>query len=135
MALLKFQHGATQAQIEYEQPKLDKSQVLYPTPDFLGKLLDLRKEPVGAVTVLPDAPRTRFYVACLVAKTEKTVDQFRDVFDKANASGPARNPLYTQYALPLEQDRAMTDARLRLRADAGLELKEGFEKRERKDTE
>jgi hypothetical protein len=135
MAVLKFQHGATQAQIEYEQPKLEKSQVLYPTPDFLGKLLELRKEPVGAVTVLPDAPRTRYYVACLVAKNEKTVDQFRDVFDRANATGPARNPLYAQYALPEEQFQAMNDARLRLRADAGLELKEAFEKRERKETE
>ena len=120
MAVLKFQHGATQAQIEYEQPKLEKSQVLYPTQDFLTKLLDLRKEPVGAVTVLPDAPRTRYYVACLVAKSEKTVDQFRDVFDKANAAGPARNPLYGQYALQRERYEATADARLRLRADAGL---------------
>jgi hypothetical protein len=135
MAKLKFEHGLSPNQQEYKQPTIEKTQVLYPTSDFVEKLLDLRKEPVGAVTVLPDAPRTHFYVACLVEKQEKTVEQFRDVFDKATVTGLGRNPLYGQYALPEEQFRAFKDSSLRLRADAGLSLKEAFQSRERKEEE
>lgn len=134
MALLKFEHGLNPNQQSYQPPKIEKSLVLYPTPDFTDRLLELRKEPVGAVTVLADSPRAHFYVACLVEKREKTVEQFKEVFDKVNAS-IGRNPLYAQYALPEERGRAMLDAKLRLRADAGLELKEAFTKRERREDE
>jgi hypothetical protein len=133
LALLKFEHGLNPNQQGYEPSKIDPSQVLYPTPDFVDKLLELRKEPVGAVTVLPDAPRKHYYVACLIEKYEKTVEQFRDVFDKANTTGIGRNPLYTQYAMPQERGQAINDARERLKADAGLDIKEAFEKRGREE--
>src|SRR5262249_29658752 len=82
MDLLKFEHGLNPSQQEYKRPTIERTQVLYPTPDFADKLMELRKETVGAVTVLPDAPRTHYYVACLVASYVRTVDQFREVFDK-----------------------------------------------------
>jgi hypothetical protein len=148
LARLRFEHGLNPSQQEYKPPTIAKTDVLYPTPDFAERLLDLRKEPVGAVTVLPDAPRTNYYVACLVASYERTVDQFREVFDKSNATGVGRNPLFSQHALPEVQFRSRFalpepiermnppgDARMRLRADAGLELKEAFTKRERKEEE
>jgi hypothetical protein len=134
MAVLKFEHGATPGQEEYKAATIDKSYVLYPTADFTGKLLELRKEPLGAVTVLADSPRTSYYVACLIGKTERTVEQFREVFAKTNAT-IGKNQLYGQYALPEQLDRAVTDVRLRLRADAGLDLKDAFKNRERKEEE
>src|SRR5262245_4253883 len=135
LALLQFQHGATQAQQGYQRAKIDKSQVLYPTDGFADRLLELRKEPVGAVTILSDAPRTRFYVACETGRTEKTVDQFRDVFTKATAVGPANNPLYNQYALPEERGQAVTEVLARLRAEAGLEEKDALKNREKREAE
>jgi hypothetical protein len=148
LAKLRFEHGLNPSQQEYKPPTIAKTDVLYQTRDFADRLLDLRKEPVGAVTVLPDAPRSNYYVACLVASYEKTVDQFREVFDKSNATGIGRNPLYSQHALPEVQFRSRFalpepiermnppgDARVRLRADAGLELKDAFTKRERKEEE
>jgi len=135
LAKLKFQHEATQARVNYEPPTIERSQVAYQTPDFADQLLELRKEPVGSVTVLADAPRMRFYVACEIARSEMTIDRFRDsVFTKTNATGPAQNPLYTQYALREEQQRATEEVKQRLRADAHLEEKEAF-KNARRDSE
>jgi hypothetical protein len=135
LALLKFEHGATQAQQGYQRPKIDKTQVLYPTEGFAERLLEMRKEPLGAVTILSDAPRTRFYVACEVGRVEKTVDQFRDVFAKVTAVGAANNPLYNQYALPEERGQAMTDVLARLRAEAGLQEKDALKNREKREAE
>ena len=45
---------------------------------------------------------------------------------RSNATGPAQNPLYFQYALPEAQVRAMEEVRARLRADAKLEEKDAF---------
>jgi hypothetical protein len=127
LAKLKFEHGATQAQYRYEPPTIDRKLIVYPTPDFADQLLELRTQPLGSVTVLPDNPRTRFYVACVVERFDKKIEDFRDsVFTKTNATGPAQNPLYFQYALPEERGRAMEEVRTRLRADAKLEEKDAF---------
>lgn len=133
LALLKFQHEPTTAKMGYEPPKIEKNQVLYPTPDFADKLLELRKQPLGGVVVLEDSARTRYYVACEVSRAEKTVEQFRDVFAKTTATGAAQNPLYDRFVLPDERLRASKEVLERLRADAKLEEKEAFKNREKKD--
>lgn len=126
LAKLKFEHGATQAQYRYEPPTIDRKLIVYPTPDFADHLLELRTQPLGSVTVLPDNPRTHFYVACVVERLDKKIEDFRDsVFTKTSATGPAQNPLYF-YALREDRDRAMEDVRVRLRADAKLEEKDAF---------
>jgi hypothetical protein len=134
MALLKFQHGSTQATQDYQPPKIEKTQVLYPTPDFANQLLELRKQPLGGVTVLNDAPKAKFYVACEVARNVKTVDQFREVFVKTTATGAAQNPLYG-YVLSDQRKKPLDFVRARRRADAKLEEKEAFKNREKKDAE
>jgi hypothetical protein len=135
MAPLKFQHGATQARgVEYVPPTIERTQVLYPTPDFTDKLLELRKEPLGAVTVLADSPRTRYYVACVIGRAEKTVEQFREVFDKAAVTGISHNPLY-DHALFDERRKAHEEAILRLRAEAGFDVKDALKNRDKRETE
>jgi hypothetical protein len=136
LAALRFQHEATQARMGgYEPPQVERKLVLYPTPDFADKLLALRKEPLGAVTVLNDAPKVRYYVAAATGRTEKTVDQFRNVFGRVTAADAIRDPLYFQNALPAERDEATQDALSRLRADAKLEEKEAFKNRSKRDAE
>jgi hypothetical protein len=122
MAKLKFEHMPTQAQVGYGPTKIDKLKVMYPSADFVDKLLEVRNQAPGAVTVVPDAPRTHYYVACLVSSTPKTVEQFREVFARTNASGPANNPLYVQYALQDEQRQVANGLIARLRAEAGVPM-------------
>ncbi len=132
LAMLKFEHEATRAAPgSYSPPKIDKSQVTYPTADFADQLLELRKQPVGGVTVLPDAPQSHYYVACEISRQEKNVDQFRDVFGKTNATGVAQNQLYQGHALQEDRMRAINEVRERLHADAKLEEKEAFKNKER----
>jgi hypothetical protein len=127
LARLRFEHGATQAQYRYEPPTIDRKLITFPTPDFADQLLELRNQPLGSVTVLPDSPRTRFFVACVVERLDRKIEDFRDsVFTKTNATGPAQNPLYFQFALPEEQRRAIEEVRVRLRADANLQEKDAF---------
>ena len=46
LALLKFDHEATRAAPgSYSPPKIERSKVTYPTPDFAEQLLELRKQP------------------------------------------------------------------------------------------
>lgn len=136
LALLKFEHEATRfGPGTYSESKIDKKDVPYPTQDFANQLLELRKQPVGGVTVLSDQPRTHYYVACEVGRREKTVDEFREVFAKTAGPGAVQNPLYEQFALPEERIRALDDVKLRLRAEAKLEEKDAFKNREKKDTE
>ena len=133
MALLKFEARAEPEPAGYRPPTIEKTQVLYPTPDFVDKLLELRKEPIGAVTVLPDSPRTHFYVACLVAKNEKTVEQFRECV-RYGRTRPARaGPAVPSVRPAGSWGQAIRDARLRLEADAKLDIKEAFTKRERRE--
>jgi hypothetical protein len=133
LAVLKFQPEATQARLGYEPPTIDKKQVLYPTPDFASQLLELRKQPLGAVTVLPDAPRSRYYVAATTGRTERTIDQFRNVFSRV--SGPAQDPLYNDHALLEERRRAINEVMARLRAEAGLVETDAFKNREKREVE
>jgi hypothetical protein len=133
LAVLKFKPEATQAKTGYEKPKIEKHQVLYPTDNFVDQLLELRKQPLGAVAVLPDAPRTRYFVAAEVQRDERTIDQFRMVFGRSTETGVAQDPLYMQHALPEERGVAIEDVRARLRADAKYDEKDAFKKREKKD--
>jgi hypothetical protein len=136
LALLKFDHEATRfGPGGYSASKIDKKDVPYPTPNFVNQLLELRKQPVGGVTVLADQPRTHYYVACEVDRREKTVDDFREVFSKTAAPSMVQNPLYEGYALPEERFKALEEVKLRLHADAKLEEKDAFKNREKKDTE
>ncbi|HVK07654.1 MAG TPA: hypothetical protein VM597_02640, partial [Gemmataceae bacterium] len=121
MAKLKFDHMATQAQLNYGPPKIDKLKVQFPSADFADKLLEVRNDGPGAVTAVADAPRTHYYVACLVSSTPKTVEQFRDVFAKTNAV-VAANPLYEGHALQAEQLEAQRSVVARLRAEAGVSM-------------
>jgi hypothetical protein len=122
IAKLKFEHMPTQAQLGYAPTKIDKLKVMYPSANFVDQLLEVRNQQPGAVTVVPDAPRTHYYVACLVSSAPKTVEQFREVFAKTNASGPANNPLYVQYALQDEQREVVNGLIARLRAEAGVPM-------------
>lgn len=133
LAVLKFEHGLSPSDVKYVGPKVEKTQVLYPTPDFADQLLKLREGPqAGGVTVVSDAPRTRYYVACEVARFPRTVEQFREVFVKSTAAGPAKNPLYDNYALPKERQEANARVFARLRADARLDEKEAFKNRDKR---
>ena len=99
LAKLKFEHGRTQARLEYKPPKIDRKPVLYPTPNFADQLLELRTEPSAAVAVLAGNPAYAYYVPAWWTVHEKTIDQFRGVFTLRPTRRRASDPLYDQYAL------------------------------------
>jgi len=135
LAKLKFQHGATQASMGYEPGKLTKEQVANPTDDFVDNLLDLRNKPLGTTIVLNDKAKSKYYVAVSTAKSERTLEQFRDVFNKSNAIGGGKNPLYDQYALSEERRTDFQDALTRLRAEAKVTENEAYFKSLKRDAE
>jgi hypothetical protein len=136
LAVLKFDHSPTKAApMTYKKSEIEKDKVQYPTDKFVDQLLELRKQPLGAVTVETDAPRARLYVAAEVERQEKTIDQFRSVFSRSSATGLAADPLYLQFALPEERGKAIDEVFARLRAEAKFDEKDAFKKREKRDSE
>lgn len=135
IAVLAMAPEATQANMRYSAPKIDTKQVAHPTPTFAMDLLALRKEPVGAVTVLNDAPRSKFYVAACVDRNERTLDEFRYVFSRSTAVGAMQDPLYFQHALVPERTEATKLVLERLRAEANYTETDAFKNREKKDAE
>lgn len=135
MAKLKFQHGATQASMNYETPKLTKEQVANPTPDFTEKLLELRNKPLGSTVVLNDTAKAKFYVAVSTGITEKTAEQFAEVFRKTNAVGAGQNPLFSNHALREARQKEAQDPILRLRAEAKFTENEEFAKKSKSNEE
>ena len=119
----------------YESAKLTKEQVAQPTPDFVDNLLELRNKPLGTTITLHDVPKAKYYVAVSTGKSERTLEQFRDVFNKATAVGSAKNPLYDQYALSEERRKEYQDALTRLRAEAKVTENEEYFKGLKRDAE
>lgn len=134
LAKLKFAHGTNPREMDYQPPTIEKYQVTYPTGDFAEQLLELRNKPMGEVIVLNDAPRSRYYVAALVAKREKSPTDFRDeVFLKSSVANEqmVRNPLFGTHALREERGKAVMEALERIKAEAKYTETEAFKKREK----
>src|SRR5205814_2708257 len=47
---------------QYQGPSIPQERIAFPSDELLNGMLDLRKEPRGAATVLADMPKAHFYV-------------------------------------------------------------------------
>jgi hypothetical protein len=133
MSVLRFQHGGRDpsnpfrpdAPPGYEQYRLQPSEDI-PFPGAIpGELLNARNESLGKTLVVTDQPKANFYVASLVKKNEKDVDDFAQVFKRtASPISQLRDTLY----LIAEQSKALPEATReiieRLKAEAGCYPKE-----------
>jgi hypothetical protein len=127
MSVLRFDHGGPDPSTPlrpdrrpgYEEYRLKPSEdIPYPGP-IPGELLNARNEPLGKTLVVSDQPKASYYVASLVKKNEKDVDDFGQVFKRtANPVSQLRDTLY----LIAEQSKALPEAQRdiieRLKAEA-----------------
>jgi hypothetical protein len=127
MSVLRFDHGGPDPSSPlrpdrrpgYEQYQLKPSEdIPYPGP-IPGELLGARNEPLGKTLVVTDQPKASYYVASLVKKNEKDVEDFGQVFKRtASPVSQLRDTLY----LIAEQSKALPEAQRdiieRLKAEA-----------------
>lgn len=77
---------------DYEPARIPSDKVAYPGA-MATPIVDLRKQPVGATTVVHDYPKANFYVAALLSKDEATPEQFRMVY-KSSMQPTLRDGLF-----------------------------------------
>lgn len=133
LAKLKFQHGTTPNQMGYSPSKIDPRRVPNAGESFGDAILEVRGQGLGATVIVPDAPKSTYYVAVMTGRDEKTIEQFQDVFGKSAAFGFGRNELYERHALPIERAAAFRGMFDRLKAEAGYKETEEYKKRENQD--
>jgi hypothetical protein len=97
--------------------------VAYPDSDMVLGLLNLRKEPKGAMTVVSDKPKQNFYVSTLLSRDEPTQDEFRRAYQGSMAQARDGDPLlaYLRGARPEEYRKAVLE---QLRAAAKVTIQE-----------
>ncbi|MFO0807757.1 MAG: hypothetical protein U0746_03965 [Gemmataceae bacterium] len=62
--------------------------IAYPGNELVTKLLDLRKDAIGATTVVSDQPQMHYYVASLLTRDEPNVEEFRTAFANSMTTTP-----------------------------------------------
>jgi hypothetical protein len=67
--------------------------VAYPDTDLILGLLNLRKEPKGAMTIVADKPKRNYYVSTLLTRDEPSQDEFRRAYQGSMTSAQERDPL------------------------------------------
>jgi hypothetical protein len=64
----------------YQAPTIPPDRIEFPSQELFDGLLNLRKEPRGAVALLSDLPKAHFYVTSLLFRDEPTQDEFRRAY-------------------------------------------------------
>jgi hypothetical protein len=91
-------------------------------------LLNLRKDPKGAMTVVSDKPKQNFYVSTLLSRDEPTQDEFRRAYQGSMAQARDGDPLlaYLRGTRPEEYRKAVLE---QLRAAAKVTIQETAKQR------
>ncbi len=89
-------------QVFYTPPEIPVRDVRYPGDKMIPTLLAMLNKPLGETIVLNDAPKSHFYVACLIQREEKKPGDFiSGVYLKSSIPPEA----HRQYELLLNQAR------------------------------
>ncbi len=104
---------------QYTPYRIPATEIEFPTPEFLDKLLEL--EDFGNVTVLHDNPETTYYVVTpLSQRTEPLLGEFAEIYKNTSPLSIMPNPLLTSFDQQrrFEQRKAVMK---QLRAEAKLQ--------------
>jgi hypothetical protein len=77
----------------YEPAQIPQDKVRYPG-GMATPIIDLRKQAVGATTVVHDYPRTNYFAAALMSKDEPSPEAFRMVYKASMQPGQMRDGLF-----------------------------------------
>jgi hypothetical protein len=97
--------------------------VAYPDAAMVTALLNLRKDPKGATTIVADKPKATYYVATLLKREQPTEDEFRRVYQGSMTRAPERDNLLAMLTAgrPEEYRKAVLE---QLRAEANVMIHE-----------
>lgn len=84
---------------QYQQPTISQEKIAFPGADLMDGLLNLRKEPRGAVAVLSDFPKAHFYVTSLLQRDEPSQDEFRRAYVGSMARAVESDRLLPELAM------------------------------------
>src|SRR5262245_56773928 len=87
------------AERRYQPPTIPPERIAFPSEELINGLLDLRKQPRGAATVLADLPKANFFVTSLIYRDEPTQDEFRRAYAGSMAKAIDVDRLLPELAL------------------------------------
>ncbi len=102
--------------------------VAYPDADMVMGLLNLRKEPKGAMTIVADKPQQNFFVSTLLSREEPSQDEFRRAYLGSMSASQEKDPLLGALRgnRPVEYRNAVLE---QLRTESKLVIQEGARQR------
>jgi hypothetical protein len=109
---------------QYSGPKIDSKELLYTTAKFgqtgmAEQLIALQDKQVGEVAVVPNVPKSHFYVSILVNKDEPGIDRFFEIYTRSNEKSGG-DPLYFTNAREKADKDFRKDLSERLKAETGF---------------
>lgn len=104
----------------YQAPEVPRTLVKYPGT-MASELVDLRKQDVGATTVVADQPKNHFYAAVMTEKLVPSMSEFRIAFMDSMAPEMSRDTLFDFMRAELRNE-FITDLLTTLRKQAKLEI-------------
>jgi hypothetical protein len=111
--LVEAPRGLALGNTEYEPYRFAESQIAYPRPDTVDRLLKLQK---GEVTIVPDRPEKEYLVAVLLGREEPTLEKFHKVYEQTG-NPFLRDVLWSRLSRERQQ-RFAADLLKQLRAEA-----------------
>jgi hypothetical protein len=91
----------------YGPPTIPSTEIRYPGDKMIPALLDARNQPLGDTIILSDAPKSHFYVACLIQKTEKEALEFiSSVYLRSSMPDDVKSKVMNAYFEMKQSERA-----------------------------
>ena len=99
----------------------------YPSADMRTALLDNRTKPPKTVLVLPDAPKDTFYVATLIDRQMKTMDEFHSQVYSFSGSAQSIRVRYYDESMKRSRESALDLLKKEFRYEVTEEQKKKLE--------
>lgn len=129
--------GHIDSSVRYEGPNINNKQLVFPPDNLASQLLEVRNKPLGETLVIPNVPKSHYYVATMIRSQELKIENFyTDVYvntsvpdtRRREADSLYRNHAFREVVLP----EFGTDLRNRLKAETKYketdEMKKTLEK-------
>jgi len=116
-----------QADYEPPTPKLLKKFVNYPNQKLIDDLVGMRTRNFGETILVTDEPESFIYVAALVHKGEPNQSDFYKVYKNVATGAKPHDRMFNNMEQEL-RTKYLKEVTERLRKDAKLEKKDGFDK-------
>jgi hypothetical protein len=108
--------------------RIPADRIAYPNRDLVDKLLALREQPKGATAVVTDQPKTHFFAAALLDRSEPSQDDFRRAYVGSMARATEFDSLLARLSLD-RRERFRKDVLRQFRDEGKVVVNEEARKR------